>query len=79
VKRLFEYKDVPQHKKMKLVTLKLRKYASLWWKNVVTKRVKRGKMKIRNWEKTKSKLKGLFLPPLLPSRQLLQTPQSSTR
>jgi len=45
------------------MALKLMKYASLWWENVVKKRAKRGKPKIRNWEKMKSKLKGRLLPP----------------
>jgi len=30
VERIFEYKEVPEDKKVKLVALKLRKYASLW-------------------------------------------------
>jgi len=63
VERMFEYKDVPQDKKVKLVVLKLRKCASLWWENVVKKRAKRGKSKIWNWEKMKPKLKDRCLPP----------------
>jgi len=31
VERIFDYKEVPEDKKVKLVALKLRKYASLWW------------------------------------------------
>ena len=30
VERVFDYKDVPDEKKVKLVALKLRKYASIW-------------------------------------------------
>ena len=63
VKRVFEYKDVPKDKKVKLVALKLRKYTSLWWENLVKKREKRGKAKIRSSEKMGTKLKGRFLPP----------------
>jgi len=63
IERVFEYKDVPQDKKVKLVALKLRKYASLWWENMAKKRAKRGKPKIRSWDKMKSQLKGWFLPP----------------
>ena len=33
--RIFDYKNIPDGKKVKLVTIKLRKYASLWWKNIV--------------------------------------------
>ena len=62
VERVFEFKDIPDERKVKLVALKLRKYASIWWSNVVTKRVRKGKGKIRSWEKMKSKLKSKFLP-----------------
>ena len=40
VERVFEYKDVPEDKKVKLVALKLQKYASLWWTNLCAKRVR---------------------------------------
>jgi len=30
VERIFEYKDIPEDRKAKLVALRLRKYASLW-------------------------------------------------
>ena len=30
VERVFEYKDIPDDKKVKLVALKLRRYASIW-------------------------------------------------
>ena len=63
VERVFEFKDISEEKKVKLVALKLRKYASIWWSNVMTKRVRKGKGKMRTWEKTKSKLTSKFLPP----------------
>jgi len=63
VESVFEYKDVPEDKKVKLVALKLRKHASLWWENLIKKRAKRGKAKIRSWEKMRTKLKDRFLPP----------------
>ena len=62
VKRVFEYKDVPQDKKVKLVALKLQKYASLWWINLCAKRIKNRKEKIQTWETMKVKLKARFLP-----------------
>ena len=63
VERVFDYKDIPEGKKVKLIALKLRKYASIWWSNVVTKRVRKGKSKIKTWEQMKAKLKDKFLPP----------------
>ena len=38
VERVFDYKDIPEEKKVKLVALKLRKYASIWWAKLMTKR-----------------------------------------
>ena len=59
VEHVFEYKDVPEDKKVKLVALRL----TLWWTNLCAKRVRERKSKIRTWEKMKSKLKARFLPP----------------
>jgi len=63
VERIFEFKEISEDKKVKLIALKLRKYASLWWTNLLTKRVRQGKGKIRTWEKMKAKLTAHFLPP----------------
>ena len=62
VERVFEFKDISEEKKVKLVALKLRKYVSIWWSNVVSKRVRKGKGKMKTWEKIKAKLKSKFLP-----------------
>jgi len=64
VKRIFEYKEVLKDKKVKLVALRLRKYASFWWTKLRAERVRNRKSKIRTWEKIKAKLKSLFLPPI---------------
>ena len=63
VERVFEYKDISDDKKVKLVALRLIKYASLWWTNLNAKRLRERKAKIGTWEKMKTKLKARFLPP----------------
>jgi len=63
MERVFEYKDVLNGKKVRLVALKLRKYASNWWINVFSKRARKGKGKIRSCRKMKEKLKATFLAP----------------
>jgi len=63
VERAFEFKEIPEDQKVKLVALKLRSFASLWWTNLLAKRFRQGKKKIRTWDKMKSKLKARFLPP----------------
>ena len=62
MERVFEYKQIPDDKKVKLVALKLGKYASIWWSNVVAKRVRKRKSKIKSWRKTREKQKTKFLP-----------------
>ena len=48
VEQVFDHKDVPNEKKVKFVALKLRKYSSIWWANVVAKRARKGKANIRS-------------------------------
>ncbi|VFQ73961.1 unnamed protein product [Cuscuta campestris] len=48
VERVFNFKDVPEDKKVKLVALKLWKYASTWWTNTSTKRRREGKAPARH-------------------------------
>jgi len=62
VERILDYKVVPEDKKAKLVALRLRKYASLWWNNLCHKRIRERKSKIQTWEKMMSKFKARFLP-----------------
>ena len=63
IKVMFDFRKIPEEKKVKLLTLKLRKYASLWWTDLYAKRLRQRKEKIRTWDKMKSKLKSEFLPP----------------
>ena len=44
------------------MALKLRKYASIWWANVVAKRARKRKAKICSWDQLRDKLKDKFLP-----------------
>ncbi|KAD2806196.1 hypothetical protein E3N88_39573 [Mikania micrantha] len=62
VERVFDLKDIPDAYKVKLVAIKLRKSASLWWEHVKRKRLQEGKSKIRTWDKMKKLLREKFLP-----------------
>ena len=55
VERVFKYKEVLNDKKVKLVALKLCKYASVWWSNDEAERARKGKGKIRSLRKMKEK------------------------
>ena len=62
VERVFEYNDVHDQQKVKLVAVKLKKYASLWWEHLKKQRARDGKAKICTWEKMKKELQRKFLP-----------------
>nr|GEW95804.1 reverse transcriptase domain-containing protein [Tanacetum cinerariifolium] len=61
VKRIFDLRDILDHLKVKLVAIKLKEYASLWWDHVQDKRYREGKHKVESWEKMKRLLKSKFL------------------
>ncbi|XP_062145847.1 uncharacterized protein LOC133853838 [Alnus glutinosa] len=59
---IFEYKEVPDRDKVKLVAIKLKGRASAWWEQLKRSRERQGKAKITDWEKMKIKMKSHFLP-----------------
>ncbi|XP_071714018.1 uncharacterized protein [Rutidosis leptorrhynchoides] len=62
VERVFDIKDIPEKLKVKLVAIKLRKHASLWWEHVRRDRASALKSKVETWEKMKKLLRRKFLP-----------------
>jgi len=62
IEMIFDFREIPDKRKVKLLALKLRKDA-LWWTNLYAKRVRQRKEKIITWDKMKSKLKSHFRPP----------------
>ncbi|GKV36628.1 hypothetical protein SLEP1_g44736 [Rubroshorea leprosula] len=56
VERVFELKDIPDNKRVKLVAIKLKKHASIWWENLKRSREREGRNKIRTWEKMRREL-----------------------
>ncbi|XP_068649233.1 uncharacterized protein [Aristolochia californica] len=62
IERIFEYKEVPDNVKVKLVAMKLKGRASAWWEQLQQSRDRQGKAKLTDWEKMKKKMKGQFLP-----------------
>lgn len=47
VERIFEYHDIRDDQKVKLVPIKLKKHASIWRENLKRRREREGKQKIR--------------------------------
>lgn len=62
VERVFEYKEIPEEKKVKIIAVKLKRHASIWWENLEKKRQREGKSKIKTWEKMRRELTRKFLP-----------------
>jgi len=60
--RIFEAKGYDDEKSFKIASLKLTRYASLWFENVKKQRARDGKRKINSWEKLKSLMNKRFLP-----------------
>ena len=51
VERVFDYKEILDHRKVKIVAIKLKTYASAWWEQLKIRREKVGKIKITTWGK----------------------------
>ncbi|KAK0598671.1 hypothetical protein LWI29_036860 [Acer saccharum] len=62
VERVFDYKDVEDEKKVKLMAIKLKKHASNWWEHLKKQRAREGKKRIVTWTKLKKELKKKFVP-----------------
>ncbi|GJU02692.1 reverse transcriptase domain-containing protein [Tanacetum coccineum] len=62
VERVFDIKNLRDEQKVKLVAIKLKKNASIWWEHIIRQRAREGKPKITSWTKMKNKLMAKFLP-----------------
>ena len=62
VDRCFDYEDVEEEKKVKLVVTRLKGHATLWWDNVQAERKKKNKVVIKSWDRIVAKMRGKFLP-----------------
>ena len=62
IERVFDYYEVMDEKKVKLVAIRLKGRASAWWEQLQISHQRSGKVKIKSWEKMKKKLCEQFLP-----------------
>ncbi|KAJ0946192.1 putative retrotransposon gag domain-containing protein [Helianthus annuus] len=62
VERVFDLREIPDQLKVKIVAIRLRRYASLWWENLQRQRVREGKSKVDSWSKMRRLLRAKFLP-----------------
>ena len=62
VDRLFDVMSVHESKQVKMVAIKLRSVASIWWDKLVMQRQRQGKRPIRTWRRMKQWMLERFLP-----------------
>ncbi|KAI3505941.1 hypothetical protein L1887_28268 [Cichorium endivia] len=62
VEEVFEFKEVPENKRVSLIATRLRGRASAWWQQLKLTRDRLGKSKILTWRKMKKCLRSNFLP-----------------
>jgi hypothetical protein len=58
----FNYEDVEEEKKVRHVVSRLKGHATLWWDELQDDRRRKGKQKIKSWDRMVSKLKVKFIP-----------------
>lgn len=54
--------EVEDKKKVKFVVTRLKGHAAIWWDELQTFRMMKGKSKIKQWDKMVSKMKAKFMP-----------------
>ncbi|CAN0918713.1 hypothetical protein LINGRAHAP2_LOCUS31026, partial [Linum grandiflorum] len=62
VEEILDFKEVPEGRRVSLVTIRLRDRAQAWWQQLKQTRVRHGKEKISNWVKFKKHIRDAFLP-----------------
>ncbi|KAG6757810.1 hypothetical protein POTOM_038136 [Populus tomentosa] len=63
VERFFDYMEIPENKKVKLVAYRLMGGASAWWEQLQLTRVRQRKEMVQTWAKMRRLLRARYLPP----------------
>ncbi|GJZ36602.1 hypothetical protein Tco_0582793 [Tanacetum coccineum] len=62
VEEVFEFKEVPENKRVSLIATKLRGRASAWWQQLKLTRKRVGKPRIICWQKIKNCMRANLIP-----------------
>ena len=60
--KYFDYEEVDDKKKVKFAITRLECHVANWWDELQTSRARKGKSKIKQWDKMVSRLKAKFMP-----------------
>ena len=60
--KYFEYDEVEEYKRVRLVVMRLKGHASLWWDSVQIERRRKNKPLIKSWDRMVAKMRDKFLP-----------------
>nr|GEX52334.1 hypothetical protein [Tanacetum cinerariifolium] len=76
---VFEFKEVPENKRVSLIATKLRGRASAWWQQMKLTRERVGKSKITSWQKMKKCRRANFIPRMTFKREKINLPLNTLR
>ncbi|XP_026420033.1 uncharacterized protein LOC113316013 [Papaver somniferum] len=62
VESFFQFMEIPDHSKVRLIAYKLKGGAAAWWKKLCEDRVNSSKPPIRTWDRMRKLLRSKFLP-----------------
>jgi hypothetical protein len=62
MEKYFDYEDVDEEKRVRHDVTWLKGHATLWWDELQAERKRKGKQKIKNWDRMVAKLKAKFMP-----------------
>jgi hypothetical protein len=60
--KYFDYEEIDDEKKVKHAVTRLKGHATLWWDELQADRRRKGKTKIKSWDRMVAKLKDKFIP-----------------
>lgn len=60
--KYFDYEEVDDKKKVKFAITRLKGHVAIWWDELQTSRTRKGKSKIKKWDKIVRKMKAKFMP-----------------
>lgn len=62
VEEVFDFKEIPENKKVSLIATRLRGRASAWWQQLKLTRERVGKPRVTTWRKMKKCMRANFIP-----------------